>query len=214
LHEVPPVNVSRADAANAALPRNASLTINRWMKAPAPGVWLMNLDAKSTRRGKEIMKRCYSWTVVRFVTYACGVVAATGCAANGKSPSSFVAMQGSTVESCCATNHWIIFFDGRNSGITPEGEKILVNVLSDYRRSHSTAMKLVGYTDRSGSGAHNLVLSQRRADAVKDWMVAHGIPAAVITTEALVESSPLVETIDGVREPQSHRVEIGFNEAR
>nr|MDP9415782.1 flagellar motor protein MotB [Pseudomonadota bacterium] len=37
-----------------------------------------------------------------------------------------------------------------------------------------------------------------------------GVPDGAITTEAFGESRPLVETADGVREPQNRRVEITF----
>jgi outer membrane protein OmpA-like peptidoglycan-associated protein len=41
-------------------------------------------------------------------------------------------------------------------------------------------------------------------------MSAHGVPDSAMSTEAYGESRPLVETADGVREPQNRRVEITF----
>jgi opacity protein-like surface antigen len=53
-------------------------------------------------------------------------------------------------------------------------------------------------------------LSQRRADAVKSYLAGKGVPDAAMSTEAFGESKPLVDTADGVREPQNRRVEITF----
>ena len=69
---------------------------------------------------------------------------------------------------------------------------------------------LAGHTDRSGPDQYNVGLSQRRADTVKAYLAGHGIPDGVMTTQAFGESRPLVETADGVREPQNRRVEITF----
>ena len=69
---------------------------------------------------------------------------------------------------------------------------------------------LAGHADKSGGDAYNVALSQRRADAAKAYLAGKGVPEASIGTEAIVESRPLVETADGVREPQNRRVEITF----
>ncbi|HWH16856.1 MAG TPA: OmpA family protein, partial [Allosphingosinicella sp.] len=64
--------------------------------------------------------------------------------------------------------------------------------------------------DRSGSASYNVGLSQRRADAVRSYLAGRGVPNGAMATEAFGESRPLVETADGVREPQNRRVEITF----
>ena len=53
-----------------------------------------------------------------------------------------------------------------------------------------------------------MALSLRRANAVKDALVKLGVPAAAITTVGRGEAGLLVQTGDGVREPQNRRVEI------
>jgi OOP family OmpA-OmpF porin len=49
-----------------------------------------------------------------------------------------------------------------------------------------------GYTDRIGSEEYNMKLSQRRADAVKTYMVDQGIDGSRIETEARGEADPVV----------------------
>ena len=69
---------------------------------------------------------------------------------------------------------------------------------------------LAGHADKSGSDSYNVGLSQRRADSVRAYLAGKGIPETAMSTEAFGESRPLVETADGVREPQNRRVEITF----
>ena len=45
---------------------------------------------------------------------------------------------------------------------------------------------------------------------MKSYLAGKGVPDAAMSTEAFGESRPLVETADGVREPQNRRVEITF----
>lgn len=51
---------------------------------------------------------------------------------------------------------------------------------------------VTGHTDRIGSEEYNHKLSQRRADAVKDYLVAQGIDADRIETAARGEAEPVV----------------------
>ena len=65
-----------------------------------------------------------------------------------------------------------------------------------HRVKEVRAVNLVGYTDRIGGDAYNQTLSRRRADAVRDYLVAHGIPAEVITAEGRGAADPLVTCTD------------------
>ena len=53
-----------------------------------------------------------------------------------------------------------------------------------------------------------MALSLRRANAVKNALVGEGVPATEISVVGRGEAQPLVQTADGVREPQNRRVEI------
>ena len=104
----------------------------------------------------------------------------------------------------------MVFFDWDKSDITPQAAAILDNAASAYQTCGQAQVMLAGHADRSGSDQYNVGLSQRRADAVRSYLAGHGVPDGVITTQAFGESRPLVETADGVREPQNRRVEITY----
>jgi outer membrane protein OmpA-like peptidoglycan-associated protein len=105
---------------------------------------------------------------------------------------------------------FIIFFDFDKSNITPEAASILDNAAQAYSTTGQAQVMLAGHADRAGSDEYNMALSQRRADAAKAYLVGKGVPDAAVQTQAFGESHPLVETADGVREPQNRRVEITF----
>jgi outer membrane protein OmpA-like peptidoglycan-associated protein len=53
-----------------------------------------------------------------------------------------------------------------------------------------------------------MALSLRRANTVKDALIQNGVPATAIAVVGRGEAGLLVQTGDGVREPQNRRVEI------
>jgi outer membrane protein OmpA-like peptidoglycan-associated protein/opacity protein-like surface antigen len=105
---------------------------------------------------------------------------------------------------------FIVFFDWDRDEITPQAAGILDNAAEQYRAAGNAQVVLAGHADRSGSDQYNVGLSQRRAVAVRQYLAGRGIAEGVMRTEAFGESRPLVETADGVREPQNRRVEITY----
>jgi len=105
---------------------------------------------------------------------------------------------------------FIVFFDWDKDEITPQAAAILDNAAAAYQQTGQAQVMLAGHADRSGSDQYNVGLSQRRASNVRSYLSGRGIPDGVIASEAFGESRPLVETADGVREPQNRRVEIMF----
>jgi outer membrane protein OmpA-like peptidoglycan-associated protein len=62
------------------------------------------------------------------------------------------------------------------------------------------SIDVIGHADRIGSEKYNLNLSQRRANAVKAYLVRQGVPAGKINTEGRGESEPVTgDTCSGQR---------------
>ena len=104
--------------------------------------------------------------------------------------------------------NFIVFFDFDKADITPEASKIITQAVDATKKGASTRVDLTGHADRSGPDKYNMALSLKRGNAVKAAMVKQGIPASQISVVGKGETAPLVQTPDGVREPQNRRVEI------
>lgn len=56
-----------------------------------------------------------------------------------------------------------------------------------------TSISVIGHTDRIGSPAANLLLSQRRAETIKAFFVSKGIDANLVSTRGMGLTQPVVE---------------------
>lgn len=65
-----------------------------------------------------------------------------------------------------------------------------------------------GHTDSVGSEESNLALSQRRADAVKSWLVNQGVAAERLVATGKGESSPVAGNASASSRQQNRRVEV------
>lgn len=105
---------------------------------------------------------------------------------------------------------YLVFFDFDRSSLTKEAVSILRQAAADAQAGNAVAIEVVGHADRAGTDKYNMVLSERRARAVRIALEKLNIPGQHIHTMAKGESDPLVPTEDGVREPQNRRVEIMY----
>ncbi len=89
-------------------------------------------------------------------------------------------------------------FDFDKAVLRDDGKKKLdVEVVSKMKQYPQVEVVLVtGHADRIGSDAYNQKLSQRRADAAKDYIVSQGVDAKRIETTSKGESEPVVSCND------------------
>ena len=85
-------------------------------------------------------------------------------------------------------------FDYKSAVLSDKGKKTLNDeVIGKMKKSPVESIQVTGHADRIGSSAYNQNLSQRRADAVKTYLVAQGVEGKRIKTVAKGESEPLVK---------------------
>ncbi len=106
---------------------------------------------------------------------------------------------------------YLVYFNFDQFAIRPDTASILDRVALAIVELDASSVSLIGHTDTAGPAAYNQKLSVERALAVKDYLEARGIPAAVLTTSGKGETDPRVPTPDGVREQENRRVEIRIN---
>jgi len=110
-----------------------------------------------------------------------------------------------------APKQFIIFFGFNKCNITAEADAVLSEAASAAKSSGAASVKIVGHTDTVGSAAYNQKLSECRADAAKANLVGKGVGEGSISTSGKGESELMVQTGDGVKEPQNRRATIDLN---
>lgn len=99
-------------------------------------------------------------------------------------------------------------FEQNGTRLTAESATLVEEVRQEIVKRPAPEVTVVGHTDREGSDDANLHLSQNRAEAVRDILVAGGVSAQIIQVVGRGELEPEVATADGVAEPRNRRVEI------
>jgi OOP family OmpA-OmpF porin len=87
-------------------------------------------------------------------------------------------------------------FDFDRATLRPDGRAKLDDLVSKLAGVTLEVIIAVGYTDRIGTDAYNLKLSQRRAQAVKDYLVSKGIEPNRVYTEGKGEANPVKQCPD------------------
>ena len=100
------------------------------------------------------------------------------------------------------------FFDFDKDTLKPEGRQILDQVAAQASSIDLETLIAVGHTDSVGPEAYNQGLSERRANAVKDYLVSKGVPADRIYVEGKGETSPVASNATREGRAQNRRVEI------
>ena len=103
---------------------------------------------------------------------------------------------------------FIVLFDFDKSNITADGQAVIDKVVAAVGKMGAVNISATGHADRSGSESYNMALSLRRADAVREALIAGGVSGDTITVAGRGESEPAVPTPDGVKEQANRRVEI------
>jgi OOP family OmpA-OmpF porin len=92
-----------------------------------------------------------------------------------------------------------ILFDTGKATIQPASETCLNEVTKLLKKNAAWKMTIEGHTDNAGAKETNMKLSQQRAEAVRSWLVGHGIDAGRLVAKGLGDSKPVADntTEDG-----------------
>jgi len=101
-----------------------------------------------------------------------------------------------------------ITFATNKSDVTPESEKVLMGALKTLQTYSDILVEISGHTDNVGSNSSNQKLSQRRADAVKAWLVAKGTAPDRISSVGYGEESPRVANDTSENKRLNRRIEF------
>ena len=106
------------------------------------------------------------------------------------------------------------------ANLKPQAQATLDGIYGEIAQVHSAKVAVAGYTDRIGSDAGNLKLSQRRADTVANYLVQKGVATNAISATGYGKANPVTgATCDQVKGRKAliaclapdRRVEIAVN---
>jgi outer membrane protein OmpA-like peptidoglycan-associated protein len=92
--------------------------------------------------------------------------------------------------------------------IKPESFPSLDKVAEFLSKNTNFRLDLVGYTDNVGSDEYNQKLSERRANAVKDYLVKKGISETLLTAVGKGEANPIADNSTAEGKEKNRRVEF------
>ena len=101
-------------------------------------------------------------------------------------------------------------FDFDKSDIKPQYRDILNRIAGILMTLKGYSIAVYGYTDDVGTQEYNLKLSERRAAAVRDFLVQAGISANIVNAKGFGKSDPRVASNSEQARAANRRVEIGI----
>jgi len=108
-----------------------------------------------------------------------------------------------------------VLFDFDKADILPKAEDVLNRAAAIIKERAKGSVRIEGHTDSKGDDAYNMRLSERRANAVRDWFrTKGGLAATSFSTRGFGETQPVApnQKPDGSDDPEARqknrRVEI------
>lgn len=105
-----------------------------------------------------------------------------------------------------------VLFATDQARLTPEGVRTARKLADVLAGNPARAVLIEGFTDSTGGSAHNLELSQRRAGAVREALLAMGVGADRIATRGYGEAYPVAGNDNAADRRMNRRVEIVLSE--
>ena len=101
-----------------------------------------------------------------------------------------------------------VTFASDSANITSSFYSALNGIAQSLNNYPETRIQVNGYTDSTGNDAHNQELSQRRANAVAQYLIAQGVSSSRIVANGFGSSNPIASNSTQEGRLQNRRVEI------
>ena len=101
-----------------------------------------------------------------------------------------------------------VYFEFDKFNLNSKSLQTLKSTVSAMRNNESIRITIAGHADERGTREYNLALGQRRADAVKDYLVLSGIDKNRISTKSFGEERPMSFGSDEDSYSKNRRAEI------
>ncbi|WP_425229133.1 OmpA family protein [Sphingomonas sp.] len=102
-------------------------------------------------------------------------------------------------------------FDTDRTAVLPASQPLLANVVQLLNQNPGLKLTIEGHTDNAGTPAHNLTLSQGRANAVMGMLIAQGIDPARLQAHGIGQARPIADNTTDQGRAKNRRVELVRN---
>lgn len=107
-----------------------------------------------------------------------------------------------------ALKNRIVEFESGSAVLTAAGHQILEEMAVALHKVGGKKVKIIGHTDSSGDGNKNFLLSQERAMAVRNYLIAKNIKAENLSTEGMGSSKPVADNTTAEGRKKNRRIEF------
>jgi outer membrane protein OmpA-like peptidoglycan-associated protein len=101
-----------------------------------------------------------------------------------------------------------VLFQVDRAELSAEGMRTAQKVADVLMQEPQSVVQVEGFTDSTGTSSHNLDLSQRRAESVRNALIGLGVPSAKVGTRGYGEAYPVASNSDAGSRQLNRRVEI------
>jgi OOP family OmpA-OmpF porin len=108
---------------------------------------------------------------------------------------------------CAVKKTLDVQFESNSFHVTPASKPRIKEFAQFLMRYPNAKVKIVGYSDSSGDRAKNKILSQKRAESVKQLLISYGIPAAKITAIGKGDLNPIATNDTPEGREKNRRIE-------
>lgn len=102
-------------------------------------------------------------------------------------------------------------FETGSAKLKPESTAVLDRVSDTIQHCRCQKVDIRGYTDSVGKPEYNQKLSERRAEAVKGYLAAHGVSAGMLTAQGFGQENPIDTNSTAAGRAKNRRVTIQFS---
>ncbi|MEW6120076.1 MAG: OmpA family protein [Pseudomonadota bacterium] len=101
-----------------------------------------------------------------------------------------------------------VTFDNDQATLRPDAIAILDRAAATLQQWGNVKVEVAGHTDSWSDADHNLKLSQRRAETVRDYLIGKGIAADRLSARGYGEARPVADNATEMGRAQNRRVEL------
>ena len=103
---------------------------------------------------------------------------------------------------------YVFYFEFDRTELKPRARALLAEHAEYLKENGSVRITIQGHADERGTREYNMALGERRANAVRDYMVVNGVPSHRIETVSYGEERPLAYGSGEANWSQNRRVEL------